>query len=382
MIPFDPLHILWMLVTLAAAGMLLGTLTNYRTAPRLEKAPPPLRPVRASLLIPFRDEEANLSVLVPMLHAIGYPDLEIILLDDESQDASAEIVEAGARGDGRIRLLRGEPLPPGWLGKNWACQQLAAQATGEVLLFCDADVRVGPGSVSATVGMMQAEGWDALTAMPRQLLGTWGEKAVIPILLFLPVLGFLPIAWIPKYPYPALSMGCGQWFAFTSSMYSRLGGHGAVRDKIVEDMALGRLVKEKGGVLGAVIAPRHLSVRMYTDFPSVWLGFSKNLAYLTGTGWIRPISVVAGFSALNTLPWIMVLAGHPLWMVPLGLWGVARLAAARIFREPRFAWIWSWAGTLLIPALCFRSWWGYRRGTVHWKGRELDAAFAKERAGA
>lgn len=398
MLHFDPAPVLWLLVTLAAAAMLTGTVLNSLSAPRLEKAPPPLRPARVSLLIPFRDEEANLRVLMPLLRRIGYPDLEILLLDDGSRDASAEVVAAEAKEDGtdsgalagasmgasakgRVRLLRGEPLPAGWLGKNWACSQLAAQATGEILIFCDADVRTGPGCVAATVGMMQSEKWDALTALPRQLLGTWSEKAVIPILLFMPVLGFLPISWIPRYPHPSLSVGCGQWFAFTRPLYLRLGGHGAVRDRIVEDMALGRLVKEKRGVLGAVIAARDLSVRMYTGFPAVWMGFAKNLAYLTGTGWVRPALVVSGFLALNALPWIMVVSGHWPWLIPLGLWSAARFGAARIFREPGFAWIWSWAGTLLIPALCMRSWWGYRRGSMQWKGRELHAAFAKGRPG-
>ncbi|MEO6098063.1 MAG: glycosyltransferase [Fibrobacteria bacterium] len=414
MIPFDPALIIWILVTMAAAVMLMGTFLNFLSAPRLEKALPPLRSARVSLLIPFRDEEANLRVLMPMLRRIEYPELEILLLDDDSRDASAEIVAAEAKADeldtgalvgapvgasmrasmdasmnasseapvkGRIRLLHGEPLPAGWLGKNWACSQLAAQATGEILIFCDADVRAGPRSVAATVGMMQSEKWDALTAMPRQLLGTWSEKAVIPILLFMPVLGFLPISFIPRYPHPSLSVGCGQWFAFTRPLYLRLGGHGAVREQIVEDMALGRLVKEKRGVLGAVIATRDLSVRMYTGFPSVWMGFAKNLAYLTGTGWIRPAFVVSGFLALNALPWIMVVSGHWPWLIPFCLWSAARFGAARIFREPGFAWIWSWAGTLLIPALCIRSWWGHRRGSMQWKGRELDAAFAKNRPG-
>jgi hypothetical protein len=174
-------------------------------------------------------------------------------------------------------------------------------------------------------------------------------------------------------------VGCGQWFAFTRALYQRIGGHALVRNTIVEDMALGRLVKEKRGVLGVVLATRHLSVRMYTDFASVRKGFSKNLAYLTGTGWIQPFLTLFGFLSLNALPWILALCGHRLWLVPLALWAAARLSAARIFREPALGWIWSWAGTLLIPILCIQSWLGYRRRDVEWKGRVLEAAFAFEK---
>lgn len=375
--------LLW-LSTGACAAMLAGSIGNFLTAPRLERPVRKRKSIgetdgsgsrpasRVSLLIPARDEEANLAILMPLLSRIDHPDLEILVLDDQSSDRTAGI--AGAAGS-PARVIRGRPLPPDWLGKNWACFQLAEKAKGDILIFCDADVRVGPGAIAATVARMEAEGLDALTCLPRQILGSWAEKAVIPVLLFLPLLGFLPMALIPRTPHPRLSVGCGQWFAFRRDAYERLGGHEAVRREIVEDMALGRLVKARGMVLGAAVSTRHLAARMYSDLPSVWRGFGKNLAFLTGSGWVRPPLVLAAFLIVHVLPWSLSLLGFRAWLLPFGLWTASRLLTAIAFREPASAWLWSPAGTLLIPALAVRSWLGYRRRDVRWKGRILAAAF-------
>ena len=373
MIVFTPFSILFVLVTVPMVLMVLGTVFNLLTVPRLENASTPVVPLRVSLLIPARNEAKNLRILMPMLAKMDYPNLEILLLDDNSEDATSQIIEQAA---GPAQLLVGRPLPQGWLGKNWACAQLAAKATGDILLFCDADVRIGPKAISATVGMMQAEGWDALTGMPKQILGTWSEKAVIPILLFMPILGWLPIAWIPKLPFPLLSVGCGQWFAFTRALYESIGGHTSVKNEIVEDMALGRLVKEHSGILGVTLIAKYLSVRMYTDFNSLWEGFTKNLNYLTGTNWLRPILILILFVLLNILPWGLALIWQKIWLIPFFLWLTSRLLSALTFREPLFGWLWSPVGTLLIPLLCIRSWWGFRHQSLQWKGRNLDAAFA------
>jgi len=368
--------ILFWPATAANAVMLLGTAGNVFSAPRLEgrsgvpgASALPGRP-KVSLLIPARDEETNLAVLLPLLKGIDYPHLEILILDDQSSDGTARLAASGP-----ARLIQGSPPPEGWLGKNWACSQLAGHARGDILIFCDADVRIGPGAVAATVAMMESRGLDALTCLPRQILGTWSEKAVIPILLFMPLLGFLPLALVSRLSHPALSLGCGQWFAFRRNAYVRLGGHAPVRREIVEDMVLGRLVKQAGMKLGALISTRHLATRMYGDFPSLWRGFGKNLAFLTGTGWLKPACLSAGFLLIHVLPWSLSLAGFTYWLLPLGLWMGSRLLAAAAFREPPAGWLWSAAGTLLIPAIAARSWWGYRRRSVRWKGRRLDAAF-------
>lgn len=369
----------WAFATGANGLMVLGSLYNAATAPRLDRhadagrrGPAP----KVSLLIPARDEEANLSALMPMLARLNWPELEILILDDESGDATARVAAQG-----RARVIAGRPLPAGWLGKNWACHQLAKEARGEILIFCDADVRPEPDAIAATVGCLRAYRADAVTALPRQLLGTWSERAVLPVLLLMPLLGFLPLSQVPRLRAPAVSVGCGQWFAFARAAYDALGGHAAVRREVVEDLALGRLVKAEGFTLVAAFSPGLVSTRMYTGFRSLWRGFSKNMIALTGTGYLRPPVVLAGFVLVNLAPWILPACGRAEWLAPLALWLIARFLAARIGREPRWAWPWSPAGTVLVPAIAIHSWWLHRARAAHWKGRVLTAAFEGGRKG-
>ncbi|MDB5104369.1 MAG: putative glycosyltransferase [Fibrobacteres bacterium] len=369
----NPESILLGLSSLSAVAMLAGAIYNALTAPRLEsggKSIPRACP-RVSLLIPARNEEANLGILLPLLARLEWPGLEILILDDQSSDGTPRIA-----GLGPGRLLAGRPLPQGWIGKNWACHQLAEEASGDILIFCDADVRPRSDAVFATVSLMESGGLDALTCLPRQILGTWSEKAVIPHLLSAPLFGFLPMALVSRLPVPALSMGCGQWFAFTRAAYAGCGGHAGVRREVVEDMALARRVKAHGMILGASFSTRCLSTRMYRDLPGLWSGFSKNMVYFTGTGLLRPPIALAAFLIVNVLPWVMPLCGHGPWLVPLAFWAAARLLTARVVREPFSAWFWSPLGTLLVPSLAARSWWLYRTRSVAWKDRILSAAFS------
>lgn len=368
----------WACATAANGLMVMGSLYNALRAPRLEdfaRSGAPEKPPRVSLLIPARDEEENLRALMPRLARLAWPDLEILILDDESSDGTARIASQG-----RARVISGRPPPPGWLGKNWACHQLAQAASGDILLFCDADVRPAPEAVAATVACLQSLGADAATVLPRQIMGTWSEKAVLPVLLYLPLLGFLPVDQVRRLRSPLVSIGCGQWFAFTRGAYAALGGHAAVRREVVEDLALGRRVKEKGLRLSAALSTRLVATRMYTGLGPLWRGFGKNLVVLTGSGFLRPPVVLAAYALANIAPWVLPWSGFRAWLLPLGLWLAARLIAARVYREPAMAWLWSPAGALLIPVLAARSWSLHRSRSAAWKGRVLTAAFAGDEA--
>lgn len=362
----------------AALAPMSGVMAwNLLRAPRLERAPAPARRPAVSVLVPARDEAGNLAVLLPRLLAQGWEDLEILVLDDASRDGTAAVAAAHAP---RVRLLPGAALPPGWLGKSWACAQLAEAARGEVLIFCDADARPGPGAVAATLGLLEELGADALSCLPRQELGTWGEKALVPLILHLPVLGMLPLPLVHRRPEPSLSLGVGQWFAFTRAAYRRCGGHAAVRGALAEDMALARRLKLAGCRTAVALSTRHLSVRMYRGFAEAWEGFGKNLVVLVGAGRLRPAAVLAGFLLVYVAPWAMALAvpagASPLWLLPAALLLAQRLAVAACFREPADAWLWHAPGSLLAAALALRSRAGFRTGSLRWKGRVLTAATA------
>jgi len=333
-----------------------------------------------SVLIPARNEAANLRANLPPLLASGYPRLEIIVLDDRSGDETASVLEDFARRHpDRLRLIGGAALPDGWLGKNWACHQLARAARGGVLLFCDADVTAGPRAVTRTLALLRREDAGAVTALPRHRLGSWAEAAVVPLIAQMPVAASLPLALVPRTAAPSLSMANGQWLAFTRDAYDRIGGHAAVRGEVLEDVHLGRAVKRAGHRLAAAVATDDLSVRMYHGWPEVRRGFGKNVYALLGG---RPWSFAVGttiFLLTAVYPWITPFRGNALAFTPLALLISLRVAAALLFRH-------DWRTVLLHPlgavmalaiaATSFRT-----RGKVEWRGRTVVIDGARAGAG-
>jgi glycosyltransferase involved in cell wall biosynthesis len=364
------------LLDVVSAALLLAMLAvaviNLATAPRLERAGDPSTLPRVSVLVPARNEAANLRANLPHLLASDYPNLEVLVLDDGSGDDTAAIAADLARlHPGRMRLLRGEALPDGWLGKNWACHQLSCVARGQVLLFCDADVAAGPRAVTRTVAMLQRMDAAAVTALPRHRFGTVAEAAVVPLIAQLPVAATLPLALVPRTAPPSLSMANGQWIAFTRPAYGHIGGHAAVRGEVLEDVHLGRAVKRAGLRLVAAVATEELSVRMYHGWAEVRRGFGKNVYALLGGS---PGSFAAGiviFLLAAVYPWVAVVRPTPLALAALAMLIGLRIAAALLFRH-------GWGTVLLHPAGAVLALWiaatSFRtRGRVEWRGRTVAA---------
>lgn len=348
-------------------AMLAVAVANLATAPRLERAGEPREMPLVSVLVPARDEAANLRANLPLLLAAGYPRLEVVVLDDGSGDDPASVVQALARDSGgRLRLVRGAELPAGWLGKSWACAQLAREARGEVLLFCDADVAAGPRAVRRTIALLQRHAADAVTAIPRHRLGTWAEAAVVPLVAQLPVAATLPLALVPRTAAPSLSMANGQWLAFRREAYARIGGHASVRGQVLEDVLLGRAVKRAGLRLVAAVGARDLSVRMYGGWGQVRAGFRKNLYALLGG---RPAPFIAGVGVFLLAAVYPVLAAVRGSWLPLALLLALRTASALLFRQRWPAVALHPLGAPLALAVAVESW--LARGTVEWRGRTV-----------
>lgn len=353
------------------AAMLVVALYNLVTAPRLEDAGEPADLPLVSVLVPARDEAENLRRTLPSLLAADYPRLEILLLDDRSADGTAAVAEEIGRGDGRLRILRGSDPPAGWVGKNWACHQLAEAASGDVLVFVDADVEAAPAAVRRTVAMMQSHGAGAVTCIPRQRLDGWMQAAVVPLIAQLPVAAMLPLRLVPILRSPSLSMANGQWLAFTRAAYDAAGGHAAVRGEALEDVALGRLIKARGERLVVSPAASLLAVRMYDGAGAMREGFRKNLYPLLGG---RRGTFAAGL-ALLSVAWIHPLVGalRGTWMamLPLALLAAVRIAGALLFRQGWRTVVLHPAGAVMAAGLALRSWMDHERGRVRWKGRAL-----------
>jgi len=362
------------LVSAALLSPMLGVvLWNLLAAPRLERAGSPRARPRTSLLVPARNEAENLRATLPALLRLDDPTPEILVLDDGSEDETAAVVEAHRRAaGGRLRLLRGRPLPAGWLGKNWACHQLAEAAAGELLVFCDADVTVHPGALPRTLAAMERAGAGVLTALPRQRFGSWIESAVVPLAAQLPVLALLPLPLVPRVRAASVSMANGQWLAFTREAYRACGGHAAVRAQVVEDVALGRRAKMAGYRLLPVISTSLLEVRMYRDAAALREGFGKNLYALAGG---RPRPFFAGllvFGLTAVYPWAGAAVGASGAILPLVLLAAVRGCGALLFRHGLRSVVLHPAGSVLLVGIALRSYAGARRGEHRWKGRRID----------
>jgi glycosyltransferase involved in cell wall biosynthesis len=352
-------------------AMALVAAWNLATAPRLHRYPSRLWGLTASVLVPARDEAANLARLIPALLASRYAPMEVLVLDDGSRDGSGDVVRRLAGGGRRVRVIRGTSPPAGWTGKNWACHQLATHARGEILIFCDADVLPGPDAVARTVAALSLSGAGALTAFPRHEPGGWIEEAVIPLVLKLPVAALLPLSLVFASRSPALAAGNGQWFAWRGETYAAVGGHQAVRSSVIEDMALARRAKGTGIRLLAVIATEDLGIRMYNSTTALHDGFVKNLYPLLGG---RPWGAMGGitlFLLAMAVPFgLLFRPGHLLLTAaPIALLVALRLMAAALFREPLASTALHPVGVPAVVFLALRSWWHHARGSVTWKHR-------------
>ena len=341
---------------------------------------------RVSVLIPARDEEHRIGPCLESLRAQASAEVEIVVLDDHSTDRTAAVAEGlgfSETGD-RLRLVRGRDLPEGWTGKGWACHQLAQQARGEWLLFADADTVHAPGSVVALVNYARATGADLLSAWPRQIMGSWSERLVIPLIALL-ILGFLP-QWLlvlaQRSPFlarllgpRAASLGAanGQCLLFRRAAYDRIGGHAAVRDHLVEDVALGRRVAARtaeGMRLVNCDGSDWVRCRMYENFAGVWEGFTKNLRpAFEGRPALFVLSLVIQFVCL-ILPFFLVVVHPSAWAAAecVAVFAIRSLLALRGGMPVWIGLLHPFAH-LLALGIAMNSWRQCLGAGVTWKGR-------------
>jgi chlorobactene glucosyltransferase len=226
--------------------------------------------------VPARNEEDNIERCVSSLLAQDYPDFEILVLDDQSTDRTRQIIEDLSRSDSRLKVLDGQPLQPGWLGKNWACAQLAEHATGELLFFTDADTFFQPQALRAAVAVQQGEQADLLTGFPRQEVHSWGERFIVPLFAWA-FYCFTPLLIAYRFKLPWLSNAIGQMLLFRREAYQAVGGHAAVQASITEDLSLAKRIKSCGLRWRVMDATSLISCRMYRSGREAFAGLSKNL---------------------------------------------------------------------------------------------------------
>ena len=261
-----------------------------------------------TVVIPARNESATIATVVGSVLASTYQPLEIVVVDDRSTDDTAAIVERLAMEDGRLRLVRGEPLPEGWYGKPWACVQGYRAAQGDLLLFTDADTRHEPELLARAVGALRAERSDLVTVAPRQRCETFWERVVMPQIWLLLALRYHP-SRVNRARRQRDVIANGQFILVSRESYEAVGTHGAVRDEVAEDLALAQAFLRAGRKLHFAFAERLMQTRMYRSLPELIEGWSKNV-YLGGR---RSFPEEPRLRALVPL---MLLAGFLFWLAP------------------------------------------------------------------
>ncbi len=256
----------------------LNTLLNWLFLPRLGKATAPPSWPMVAVLVPARDEEANLRRCVTSLLAQDYPNFNVWVLDDASTDATPRILAELAAGEPRLHVIQGAPLPSGWLGKNWACHQLAGHVPTEIhlLLFVDADTWHAPTMLRHAVAALQAYKADLLSVLPQQETRTLAEMLTVPLLPWA-LLSHFPLWLTRRLRWPRLSAAVGQHMLWRRSAYQRIGGHKAVRDEVAEDLALARRSSALGLRVLLATGRGEVFCRMYRTPAEAIAGFGKNL---------------------------------------------------------------------------------------------------------
>lgn len=251
------------------------TLFNFISNPKLTSSPRDYDDL-VSILIPARDEEHNILHLLKSIRDQDYQHYEVIVLDDHSSDKTYEICKKFASSDQRFRVVPGKELPKDWLGKNYACYQLAEESKGKYLMFLDADETIADGLVNNTIHRMKFYRLDLLSLFTNQVMISWGERMIVPLMHFI-LLNLLPLRLVRLSKNPVFSAASGQFMLFSAAIYKENQWHERVRNKVVEDIEIMRSVKALGFRGEALLANGYIFCRMYTNFTSAFQGFSKNL---------------------------------------------------------------------------------------------------------
>lgn len=365
------MNVLIIIVSLVLVGMAGILLSNMLLFPRLRQNPHTSPLPRVSVLIPARDEAAVIERTLARLNTQDYPDFEVLVLDDHSSDSTAELARSVG---GRVRVISGMPLPEGWSGKNWACHQLSQVATGDILLFTDADVSWNPGALAALIAEFQRTHADLQTVWPTQTTVTLPERLVVPLMAMV-VMAYLPVVAVHHVPSALFGASNGQCMAWRRDSYLRIGGHQAVRHSVLEDVTLARLVKRFGLRLRMADGAGLIGCRMYTDWHSVRDGYAKNI--MAGFGGALPLIASIIFHWLVFLFPIVLLqdARYGQYGLPLFALGVSiRALSAASTRQRVLDALLLPISVLLMTCISVQSlYWRIHLGGPQWKGRILNS---------
>jgi chlorobactene glucosyltransferase len=379
--------VIWWIPAGYALFLALVVYRDWTRHPQLaDYAPQPNCPAGTSgpvvsVIVPARDEAANIEMCVRSILAARYAPLELIVVDDRSSDGTAAIVErlaAAPEAAGRLRLVRGAELPVGWFGKPWALVQGYRAARGDLLLFADADTRHHPELVARAVQALATEHAALLSVVPRQEMATFWERLIQPhmFLVLAARVGDLRRVNRTRVEWDAIANG--QFILTTRVAYAAVGTHEAVRQSVVEDLALAQAYVRHHLDIFLTHGEQYMSTRMYRDLSGIVAGWTKNLA--TGV----PLAFPPSRPVRRVVPYVMWLPALA-WIVPPVLWALFGwpwaaattvislaiwLAAYRVAQAPLGYALLYPLGAAMVAYIMIRSAW--RGRNIEWRGRRYS----------
>ena len=392
--------VLGLIFTLIALAMTLWNFGYYQRSDASWK-PEAGAAALVSVCVPARNEATNIEACVGSILANDWPNIEVLVYDDQSTDATPEILARLMKLDPRVRAVESRPLPEGWNGKQHACWRMSQSARGEWMIFTDADVRFAPDCLRRAVGSATVLKAGLVSAFPRQITGTVSEALAIPMIFFI-LLSYLPFAKMRGTTDASASAGCGQFLCIRRDAYDASGGHDGFKDSMHDGIKLPRAVRRAGFTTDVFDGTDVLACRMYVGLRQTWRGFAKN-AYegLGSLGLLIFITVVHLLA--HVTPWVLLgitaaaratgpgpLSRLDVLTSPLAL-GLAvvcvllqithRLVLARRHAQPLWIALAHPIGIVMMTLIQWHSLYLHLTGKRAWRGRTLGAPGAAEVGG-
>ncbi|MEH7302573.1 glycosyltransferase [Neobacillus drentensis] len=316
---------------------------NLQQLPKPVKGNDQLDKQTFSILIPARNEAERIGACLESISNQTIRPVEVLVLDDHSTDETKFVVGQWCKKNPTIRLMKGSDLKEGWIGKSFACHQLAKSAKGDWLLFLDADVRLDHHAMEKIVKFASDQKTGMISGFPRQQVFSWLEKIVVPMMMFM-VASHLPIRWVRKSNDPRFVAAHGGFICIEASCYQAVGGHERIRNHLVDDMELAKLVKRNGFPFTLASIKDLAYMRMYKNAAEVWEGYRKNI-----------------FPGVNRNLWILS-------MVMFFYIGLYLLPAGVIVLNWNQMSLFIPAFLSYLLAVCIKGWIDYRNGIPWWYG--------------
>ena len=369
----------FMLLNLVINNFVFKNMENYSSISQALKNPPLI-----SILIPARNEAENISRCLKSLLKQDYPNMEIIVLDDNSSDGTGKVVEEIAQKDNRVRLVDGAPLEDGWIGKNFASHQLAKHAKGEFFIFTDADTLHFPKTVSSALGALIATKVDALSTYPRQIMVTFAERMTVPI-INTALQCFIPFILIKKSKSPLFCTALGQFMMFKRGTYEKIGGYESIKGHLVDDIQISKRVKKEGLKFMVFDGRNTIFCRMYKNLKGVIIGLAKSIYPAFNGNILALFSFTGVLTATLLVPFVLLPLGAFLFDWPAAIirlmiiqviivLAIKTMFAIR-YKQRMLDILLAPVSMAIIDALIFLSFFQAKYGEgLSWKGRVYDVS--------